>query len=385
MFRTTLSAFVALALFTSASFAGLFNTTQVPLNTFGFATGGRASTLSEYVAIYDVARNILGNGAVVRTGLGWDPTQQNIPSFNNWSAEVLQPALARNIRVLPSIRTQNLQAGGLRYPTDAQWTNGLREIVKMYGPNGIYHRGGTYIFKGRTVNVAPHPEFAGLTDFEIWNEPNMIGNINGTMTPAMTTHLLRLASITMRDQAARQGFTINIIGPAIGGINLPYLRALKEADPNLFTYVNTVTFHGYTKSPPSMCSTTGPAARHCVKTFEAIRSYMNANGGLNVHLGTTEGGVAGDRGGCTGPQVRSEEQQRDYSTENLLWLRGRPYLKMDFFITTFPIDTSRRYAYACDSGRYDSEYWISKLGVVRADGSVKPWGVRWRELVAMWR
>jgi hypothetical protein len=365
--------------------AGLYKRDGLPLWHFGFSTAGQIQSAPEFIQFFNVTKQVLGPGAIVRTGLGWDPTNQNVPGFADWSATVLEPALARDIIILPGIRTLNLDSGGYRMPTDTQWTNGLRQIVKMYGPNGIYQKGGSYIINGRTVNVAAHPGFNGLVDYELWNEPNTQGNLGGAMTPARITQLLKVGSAAMREEAAKLGFKINVIGPAIGGIDLDYLTKLWNADNNLFNYIDTLTIHAYMRLPPSKCDSSGPTRLRCVETFEKIRNFIDSKGGTHVHLGTTEGGSAGDRGTCTGPQVLSEEKQRDHSVENLLWLRGRPWLKMDFWITSNPIDGTRKYGYACDSGIYDIPYWEDKLGVLRSDLSWKPWGLKLRDLVAVWR
>jgi len=144
---------------------------NTPLHNFGFAAGGRANSMAEYDRHLAIGQAIFGDGGMFRTGLAWDPTNQDVPGFEQWSYEILQPAIKRKQIVLPSVRTIRLGSGELRLPTDAQWAHGLREVVRMYGPNGVYQKGGSYVIKGRTVRVAAHPEFAGLTDFEIWNEP----------------------------------------------------------------------------------------------------------------------------------------------------------------------------------------------------------------------
>ena len=362
--------------------AGVKMPPGTPLQNFGFAPGGRANTRAEFEKHLNVTRSIFGVGGLFRTGLGWDPTRQNLPGFDQWSYEVLQPAIERGQIVLPSIRTIELGSGELRIPTDTQWAHGLREIVRMYGPNGIYQKGGSYVFKGRTVRVAPHPAFKGLTDFEIWNEPESKGDARGKMTPARMAKLLQVASTVMRDQARKQGFTINITGPGISGFHVGYLKLMKAADPKVLSYLDTLTIHAYTRNGANHCRA---GELRCVKTLDMVRSFLNANGGAHLHLGVTEAGVAGDRGTCLGPQVRTEEQQRDYSTDNFNWIRSRPHLKMDFWITTFPFDRPAKYSHPCLSGRYDPHYWESKLGVFRADGSLKPWGAKWKQLVAQWR
>jgi hypothetical protein len=382
--RLLTSALVVTGLLTGAgaAHAGLQKPAYTPLQSFGFATGGRANTRAEYEQHLNVSKAIFGDGGLLRTGLGWDPTNQNVPGFVQWSYEVLEPALARNQIVVPSVRTLRLGSGELRIPTDAQWAYGLREVVRMYGPNGVYQKGGSYLFNGRLVNVAPHPTFAGLTDFEIWNEPESKGDASGMMTPAKMAGLMKIAGEVMRDQAAKQGFAINIMGPGISGFDIAYLKLMKAADPNVFSYFDTLTIHAYTRMGANLCRT---GALRCVKTLDIVRSYLNTNGGAHLHLGVTEAGVAGDRASCLGPQVRSEELQRDYSMENFNWIRARPHLNMDFWITTFPIDRPATYSYSCTSTIVDPYYWESKLGVVRPDGSLKPWAIQWKQAVEEWK
>jgi hypothetical protein len=371
-----------LVLFPAASDAGTYMPAGTPLKNFGFAPGGRANTRAEYEKYLNITRTMFGAGGSLRTGLGWDPTNQNLPGFEQWSYEVLQPAIDRGLIVIPSVRTIDLGSGELRIPTDAQWANGLREIVRMYGPNGVYQKGGSYVINGRTVKVAPHLGFRGLTDFEIWNEPASKGDAGGRMTPAIMSRLLKIAATVMRDQAKKQGFTINIMGPGLSGFDLDYLKKMKAADPAVLSYMNTLSIHAYTRNGVNQCNA---GELRCVKTLDPIRTYLNTNGGLNVHLAVTEAGVAGDRASCTGPQVRSEEQQRDYSTDNFMWMRARPYLKMDLWITTFPFDRVAKYSYTCGSTKTDPYYWESKLGVMRPDGTMKPWGLKWKYLVSQWR
>jgi hypothetical protein len=365
--------------------AGIRQSANTPLQQFGFSTIGQVQTAPQFIQFFNTTKQVLGIGAIVRTGLGWDPTRQTAPGFPTWSAEVLEPALARGITILPGIRTLNVTQGGYRMPTDAQWENGLRWIVRMYGPNGIYQKGGSYIMDGRTVQVDPHPSFKGLTDYELWNEPNTQGNLNGAMTPARMVHLLKIGAAAMRAEAARLGFKINVIGPAIGGINIDYLMQLWMTDNNLFSYIDTLSVHAYTRFSPSQCDAFGSKKYRCIASFGEMRKFMDSHGGGHVHIGTTEGGVAGDRGGCTGPQVKSEEEQRDYMVANLEWLRARPYLDFDFWITPKPVDGTRRYGYACNSGEFDIPYWEAKLGVIRPDMTLKPWGARYRDLVNAWK
>jgi hypothetical protein len=374
----------ALGMQQPAQAGDLFQATAVPVNRFGLATVGQVKGAAANIQFVNLMRSVLGDGAIMRTGLVWDPTTSPGPNFNRWSADVLETARAGGVTVLPVITT-NYTASGYRMPTDAQWVLGLRGIVRMYGPNGIYKNGGSYVFNGKTIAVAPHPDFKGLYDYELWNEPNARGNLDGAMTPERVVQLVKLGSAAMREEAAKQGFDINILGPAIGSIDMAYLDSLWQIDNAYFSYINTQPFHTYFRFAPTECDPTKPSKARCVKTFDLVRSYLDSHGGSAVHLASTEAGTAGDRGLCLGPQVRSEQEQSTVNTANLLWLRGRPYLKFDFWISSFQVDTTLKYSYACDSKIYDIPYWESKLGLYRADLSMKPWATQWRDLVASWR
>jgi hypothetical protein len=364
--------------------ADLLKSDNTPVKHFGFATGPEVETLTEVNRYYDITRSVLGTGAIIRTGLTWEPSKEDVPGFEKWSSTMLQPALARGLTVLPGIRTRG-NLGGYSMPTDAQWAHGLRQIVRMYGPGGVYARGGTYVKNGRTIRVAAHPGFKGLRDYELWNEPNSNGNLNGNMTPAMAARLLRVGSQAMRDEARRLGFNINIIGPAIGGLDLEYLSNLWQADNQLFRHIDTISFHNYMRLPPWDCNPQGASKRRCVKTLLLIRNFMDTHGGAHVHLGTTEGGYSGDTGNCRGPQVLTEQQQADYTEAALRWYREHPGLDLDFWITYHAIDQTVNYSFPCNSGRFDEHYRKGKLGVVRADLSIKPVGVRFRALLDAWR
>jgi hypothetical protein len=123
----------------------------------------------------------------------------------------------------------------------------------------------------------------------------------------------------------------------------------------------------------------------CLRTFEHVRAYLDSHGGSRVHLGATEGAYAGSTGSCLGPQVLTEQMQSNYSEEILRWVRARPWLDLDFWMTYHPVDRAVSYGFACDSGIYDNDFYRFKLGVVRHDLTLKPWGIRLRELINAWR
>jgi hypothetical protein len=252
----------------------------------------------------------------------------------------------------------------------------------MYGPGGVFARGGTYTRNGRQISVAPHPGFAGLTDFELWNEPDSNGSINGFMTPPRVAHLIKLGSIAMRQEAARLGFRINIIGPGYGGIEVSDLAGLWQADNTIFQYLDTYSVHAYSRLNVETCRTT---QARCIKNFQQLRDFLDSHGGSRVHLAATEGTYSGTTGTCLGPQVLTEQQQASYAEAALRWLHDRPQLDLDFWISYAPVDEPGSYNYNCDSGIYDNCFYKKKLGVVRPDLTLKPWGARLQYLVNRWR
>jgi hypothetical protein len=383
--KSWLMASVALALALlatpSASLAGLRQPDNTPLNQFGFATGPSVDTLTGVQRYYDVVKRVVGAGGVIRTGLAWDPTLMNVPDFRTWSEGKLEPARQKDLKILPRISTNG--PGGYRIPTDAQWTEGLRMIVRMYGPGGIYAKGGTYKRNAYTVSVPAHADFQGLTDFELWNEPDSRGNVGGAMTPAITARLIKIGSIAMREEAAKLGFTINIVGPGFDGVEVADVQKLWEADNTIFQYLDTLTVHAYSRVSVLTCNPL--KSNRCVNGLDNIRTFLDTHGGAHVHLGTTEGGYSGAAGTCIGPQVLTEELQAINSELALNWIRARPYLDMDFWITYAAIDGTGVYGYACDSKIYDIPYWEQKLGVVRADLTLKPWGAKYNSLIYSWR
>src|SRR5947208_433156 len=72
----------------TATQAGLYQSDAVPLKQFGFSTGSKP-TPSELLHILDITKRVLGDGAIIRTGLTWDPTKRSFPNFADWSATVL--------------------------------------------------------------------------------------------------------------------------------------------------------------------------------------------------------------------------------------------------------------------------------------------------------
>ncbi|MDQ3558360.1 MAG: hypothetical protein M3453_04090, partial [Pseudomonadota bacterium] len=53
--------------------AGLLQPDNTPLKQFGFASGPDVKTVPQFNRYLDVTKSVLGEGSIVRTGLGWDP------------------------------------------------------------------------------------------------------------------------------------------------------------------------------------------------------------------------------------------------------------------------------------------------------------------------
>jgi hypothetical protein len=376
----TLAISAVLLAASSVNAAGLKQPDNTPLKQFGFAMGPEMDTLAEVTTNYDIAQQIIGADAIIRTGLQWDPVLFNVPDFETWNTLKLVPALARNLRIMPRVST--MSPGGYRIPTDTQWTEGLRSIIRMYGPNGNYQKGGTYVRNGRSITVDAHPDFGGMTDFELWNEPDSQGNVGGTMTPAIMARLIRTGSTALRQEALKMGFEVNVIGPGYDGMEVADIDGLWKADNTIFQYLHTLSIHGYSRLTVSKCK---PTVGRCIKALDLIRNYLDTHGGAHLHLASTEGSYSGTQGTCLGPQVLSEETQAAYTEEALRWVRDRPYLKIDFWLTFHPVDDVGSYGFNCDSGIYDNDFYKRKLGVVRLDLTIKHYGATMKYLADLWR
>jgi chitodextrinase len=354
---------------TNAQAAG---TTAAPLHTFGYAHGTVSDlALTDMRHYLDAIAKITGPGGVVRAPIHWDPYQSSGPNWKRYDL-FLDELRARDLVFVPEIHTSH--DGHYVIPGQApggwaDWQADIRAIVAHYGPGGIY--------------ADAHPGFDGMTRYEIWNEPNTpTGNAtvnhDGSvdMDPQLSAEILRTGSEAVRQQAAVEGFTPEVIGPALGSIDLAYLNRMLGADPHLLSYVDTVSVHVYMRLDPNTC----PIGEvRCIRTLLSLRSLIDANGGSAAGIAITEGGYSGSNDATRPNNVVTEALQASWGKGAIDWMRARPELKVNLYTPYNPLDKGVSY-----SGD-DYSYWHDHLGAVRAsDLAFKPWGLTYHNLVAQY-
>lgn len=341
-----------------------------PLAQFGYSNGTISDMAPSDMALYlNAIREVTGPGGIVRAPLHWDPYQTSGPSWTKYDA-FISALQSRGLVWLPEIHESHNNHYVIPGTSPGGWTdweNGIRAIVDHYGPGGTY--------------AQAHPGFAGMTRFEMWNEPNTpTGNANPTcpscvMAPATAVTILRTGSAAMRSEAAAKHWTPTVVGGVIGSIDMPYIEAEKKADPSLFSYMNTFSVHVYMHDDPDTCPTTDP---RCIRTLGVLRNFMNANGGANVHIGISEGGYSGSNDANRPTyKVVSLAQQASMGKAAIDWIRANPQLMVDFFTPYNPIDKGSKF-----TGGNLYNYWYDHLGAVYTNLAMKPWGVTYRNLIA---
>ncbi len=362
-------ALVALAIGVAGT-AGAAASSPPPLTQFGYANGTISDMSPSDMSVQlNAIAAITGKGGIVRAPLHWDPYQAAGPSWTKYDNFITQ-LQQRGLTWLPEIHESH--SGHYTIPGSSpggwtDWQQAITQIVQHYGPGGTYQ--------------ATHPGFAGITRFELWNEPNTpTGNANPTcpaceMAPATYDTILKDGSLALRAQAVRQGFPIDVVGGVIGSIDLPYIQSLYRANPAFFSYMNTLSFHLYMSLDPASCGTSNP---HCDLMIPQLRSWMNANGGAGVHLGISEGGYSGSNdSNRPTAKVVSMAQQSAWGAQVINYLEANPQLGVKFYCPFNPVDDGLRY-----TGSNVYEYWVDHLGAAYSNDTLKPWGVTYRNLIA---
>jgi hypothetical protein len=284
---------------TNAQAAG---TASEPLHEFGYAHGTVSDlSLTDMRHYLDAIARVTGPGGIVRAPLHWDPLQASGPSWIRYDT-FLDEMRARHLVFLPEIHISH--DGHYLLPTQAPgtwaaWQAGIRAIAQHYGPGGIY--------------ADSHPGFPGITRYEIWNEPNTptgnaTPNHDGSvdMDPRIAAQIMQTGAEALRQQATADGWTPEVVGPAIGAIDLAYLGRLKAADPALLSYVDTLSVHVYMRLDPDTC----PIGEvRCIRTLTPLRTWLDSNGGGNVKIAITEGGYSGSNDGTRPANVVTEALQ----------------------------------------------------------------------------
>jgi hypothetical protein len=246
-------------------------------------------------------------------------------------------------------------------------------MVARYGPGGSY--------------AAAHPGFPGITTFEVWNEPNTnTGNANPacpscTMTPAVADAIMQTASRAIRSQAAAMRFRPAVIGFGIGSVDLSYLHRLVAADPHVMSAMDALSIHLYMRQAPSACPTSGShVAVPCVRSLGPLRRWLDSvsPAGHAPAIAVTEGGYAGSNAACRPPNVVSEAEQAAWGAEAIAWIQAHPALRVTLYSPFQPLDAGS-VAPKCSS-TWNAAFFKQSLGAVRANGTLKPWGVDYRAI-----
>jgi hypothetical protein len=172
---------------------------------------------------------------------------------------------------------------------------------------------------------------------------------------------------------------VNVVGPGLAKIDIPYVEKMLAADPGVLASLNALSVHVYMSQNPSLSA--GPQFPNRIRTLSTLRTWLDRLGYTGLHLAVTEGGYSGANG-VVPPNVVSEALQRDWGRGALRWVHANPWLLVDMYLPYNPIDFNT-ITYTGDGTQYDDLFFVENLGATRADGQrLKPWGVAYRDDVA---
>ncbi|MGB0124066.1 MAG: choice-of-anchor D domain-containing protein, partial [Silvibacterium sp.] len=114
-----------------------------------------------------------------------------------------------------------------------------------------------------------------VTDYEIWNEPNA-ASLCGTSSN-LNTYLAIYAAAAplMKQQAATDGTTIRVGGPATGGLDTTYISALLS-NSSTAPYVDFMSYHNYLAGNPGL-DMTWDAYNGNESLYELTQSFAGAD------------------------------------------------------------------------------------------------------------
>jgi hypothetical protein len=224
----------------------------------------------------------------------------------------------------------------------ASWQSFLTELAGRYGRNGLFWQ--------------QHPglPYLPMTDWEVWNEPNLSGYWGGRPSARRYVRLLRLSGNALRraDPRARIG---------IGGIFPPPRRrygvSLKaymsgiyriRGAPRLF---DAVSIHPYAARPKGV-----------IRACRELRAIMDRHGDRRTPIWITEvGWSTGGVGWAQSPYRASEAGQARFLS--------RTYRKL------IALRSSLRLRRVVWNGWQDAQPgtpWTINMGLIRYDESAKP-------------
>jgi hypothetical protein len=361
----------------AAARPGRAQSPQAPPTRFGYSYGpGADAPLDQQQANLAAIRSVLGANGFLRSPVHWNALARSEPIWSKYD-EYLDRVRAHGLRWIPvifestgdhSFVTPQATPFGL-----AGWSAAVRDMVARYGPGGSY--------------AAAHPGFPGITTFEVWNEPNTsTGNADPacpscTMRPAVADAIMQTASAAIRSQAAAMHFRPEVIGFGIGSVDLAYLPRLVAADPHVMSAMDALSIHLYMRQAPATCPTgAGRLAVYCVRSLGPLRQWLDSvsPAGHAPAIAITEGGYAGSNAACRPPNVVSEADQAAWGAQAVAWIQAHPWLRVSLYSPFQPLDAGPA-APDC-STRWNPAFFKQSLGAVRADGTLKPWGLDYRAI-----
>jgi hypothetical protein len=193
-----------------------------------------------------------------------------------------------------------------------QWKDGITAVLNRYAPGGD---------GPDCANKSPStcPKWAPITTWEVWNEPNSMGNAaNAPTTGTAGTHCGSTAGLSKEDVArlihdgwvAIQAHASDpshqwqplVVGIALGSMDLDklddYEGAFKTLYPgdNMYNYMDAISVHIYVKDDPTTTGGTGhnQDGVRTIDTLGAVRSHLDTQSpNRKIHIFITEGGYAG--------------------------------------------------------------------------------------------
>ena len=213
----------------------------------------------------------------IRVDLSWNDIQNQSPSKFNWGPfdAIVKAASARHLEVLPIIAYTPGWARGIGCGSDkcspassAQFASFASEAASRYAPLGVH-------------------------DWEIWNEPNVVGFWKPTPDPIAYAGLLRLTSIAIHRVDGSATVISGGLAPAAtirGDISqLGFLSGLCRAGG--LSWVDAIGYHPYSFPVPPNFNKPWNAWAQISQTAPSFESIMTACGQGSKKIWITEYGA----------------------------------------------------------------------------------------------
>src|SRR4051794_739573 len=293
--------FLALALVIAACSHGHPSAQAASIGAYSISVGGLADCRTAgsgglncdghtYSQALTVISDVVGGG-YVRTDLKWNEAAfQSNPGdlFKKYDAFV-SAVSADGLRWMPSLHL--VVTGGGSYACPSSWP----------------------LWESQVRTIAAHYRSLGVTQFEIWNEPNTkTGNgagasgsnacpqQGGKMAPQEASNILLYGAMGLNGAGADVGLPITAVGMGFGTVDLAYLNSMNALD-SVTSRVSGISVHVYPTAPPTSPSGSNacgvPSASYNPRKVTALgdlRCWLNSHGGSSEPILLSEGGYAGE-------------------------------------------------------------------------------------------